>query len=174
MHLKFSSSQSSPKIASEILKVLSILLNRTLAIQTDKSSPSDENWALMASNAIKELQLVQKSACQQGWQQDMSDDLRSFLGNVHRMIPTPLILLLKLIPTNKSLQVRTGALHICESLLVHTNSTWDLSLVQEDDIDSVSELRILALECLVALSVDNNGKASTEVCIQKSILVFFS
>jgi hypothetical protein len=110
-----------------------------------------------------------------------SQELRAFLKNVHQKIPQPLIMLLKLIPTNKSLQTRiTGVEHLCESLLVSTKCSWDTKVddmdgnsnsngnIGENDMteigaelnpsENVAELKSSAIECVIIMSVEENGE----------------
>ena len=110
-----------------------------------------------------------------------SQEFKAFLKNVHQKIPQPLIMLLKLIPTNKSLQTRMmGVEHLCESLLVSTKCSWDAKVddmgnngnsngnISENEMteigaelnpmENVAELKSSAIECVIIMSVDENGE----------------
>jgi len=165
MHLRFAASQSSPKIAAEGLRVLSLLLNRTLTTPMEQTSDDGSTSSVpeMISNAAKAMILATRAGSHHTQEEPTSSpELRMFLQNIHRIIPTPLILLLKLIPTNKSSQVRiAGAVHLCESILVQTNKSWNADLDQvggQDESNSVSELKTSALECLITMSIEENGE----------------
>ena len=128
------------------------------------SYPCDTNAAdalLFASSVDGNLQLQKKSS------QSLPMEVRQFCINVHKTVPEPLVLLLKLIPMHKSLNVRRmGASALCKSILIDTNASWrcdvsdngDKTIGQSIDRASSEELIIAALECVVTMSTDENGK----------------
>ena len=163
LHVRFTTSQSSPKIATETIWTLSVLLNRTLSIETMFDSyPYHTNAAdalLFASSVDGNLQKESS--------QSLPMEVRQFCINVHKTVPEPLVLLLKLIPMHKSLNVRRmGASALCKSILIDTNASWrcdvsdngDKTIGQSIDRASSEELIIAALECVVTMSTDENGK----------------
>ena len=99
--------------------------------------------------------------------QPLPMEVRQFCINVHKTVPEPLVLLLKLIPMHKSLNVRRmGASALCTSILIDTNVSWrcdvsgnvDNTIGQSIDRASPEELIIAALECIVTMSTDENGE----------------
>ena len=162
LHVRITTSQSSPTIATETLKTLSMLLNRTLSIEgMCGKSPQyrDASYALLrASSKDDNLRTSHQS---------LPKDVRQFCVNVHKAVPEPLILLLALIPLHKSLTVRRiGALFLCKSILIDTNDSWQCGMSDDSD-DGIeremygesSEVPIIAaLECLITMSTDEDGE----------------
>lgn len=164
LHVRFTTSQSSPKIATGTLWTLSVLLNRTMSMETmfDRYS-CDINAAdalLFASSVDGNLQKESSRS--------LPMEVRQFCINVHKTVPEPLDLLLKLIPMHKSLNVRRmGASALCKSILIDTNASWRCDVSDNGDNTKIGqsierasseELIIAALECIITMSTDDNGE----------------
>lgn len=146
-HLRFSTSMSSPKIASESIKTLALLLSRSLASQR---SPKDSNFkedpkkVLVLDTRERENEELQSSSDspQVAYTQlatavsslttgttrviaeDITNDNISFARNMNERLPTPLLALLNLIPSHKSAKVREVGAELCKCILIDTYSFW--------------------------------------------------
>ncbi len=138
-----------------------------MTAQTNRTNTSMEMLlAAVASVGVKTTAAITLPSSSGGG--DISPELKGFLQNVHRMIPGPLVMIVKLIPNNKSMQTRmAGIVHLCRTILIQTKTTWDLSFdddkAESEDIDgafeikTAADLKTSALECVIIMSVEENG-----------------
>jgi len=152
--LRYSSASSSYKVASSSVQVLVLLLKQSLSIKssTDKSDSKDKNDSSIQSITTSLMAAVQSINPKVD---DASDKFPSQLKDeVNKRLVGPISVLLSLLPTNRSWDVRKSGLYLCKLIMVETRSVWTAS--------NLKTLERKALEyCLMMLGDDNIAVSRT-------------
>jgi len=153
--LRYSSASSSYKVASSSVQVLVLLLKQSLSSKssTDKSDDSkDGNESSIQSITASLMAAVQSTKPKVD---DASDKFPSRLKDeVNKRLIGPISVLLSLLPTNRSWDVRRSGLYLCQLIMVETRSVWTAS--------NLKTLERKALEyCLMMLGDENVAVSHT-------------
>ena len=148
--LRYSSASSSYKVASSSVQVLLLLLKQSLSSKssTDKSdNRKDGNESSIQSITASLMAAVQSTNPKV--EDASADKFPSQLKNeVNKRLVGPISVLLSLLPTNRSWDVRRSGLYLCQLMMVETRSVWTAS--------NIKTLERKALEyCLMMLGDDN-------------------
>ena len=130
--LRYSSSASTHKVASEVIVALSLLLmqsmrNKNINTSTNELMNQSVTETLLAAVQKSKLSVETKGRTddvivQSSVQLEKPDV--EFENEVNARLPGPLSVLLSLVSTNQSHIVRQRGLFLCRVILVETRSTW--------------------------------------------------
>lgn len=151
VHVRFTTSASSPKLASESMKVISTLMKRALVVPTSMvDTPLDHFEALIAG------------PLENGTITKMTPEMKAFFERVHTIIAKPLTLLIHVASSNSSKLVRSVLVHnVCDTILNHTVHCWNLKIdTKSNEAMQPHQVPIAALECIILGLVDENGMYS--------------
>lgn len=165
LHLRFTTSQSSSKLAMDFLQTLSVLMNRTLSITT-----THETIHNMPYQDVFLRGDINSSIESKGHTSKINDTaLRKFLDNVHEFLPRPLFMILKLLPLQKTTSVKiAGARNFCRSILLESRESWAMYVpIDEGGVgveynDEKLDVTSVAFETLITMAVDHDGECSLE------------
>jgi len=133
--LRYSSSASTHKVASEAIVALSLLLMQSMKEKDTNTSRSTNNELNNKSITETLLAVVQQSKLAVETNDLTDDDVipqssvsdkqdLEFENEVNARLPGPLSVLLSLVSTNRSHLVRQRGLFLCRVILVETRSMW--------------------------------------------------
>lgn len=156
LHLRFTTSQSSSKLAMDLIQTLTVLLNRTLSI------PSKHETVRVHDMSYREVFLLRgdvnttKDSKTCLHDDAKNNDTQEFLDNVHAFLPRPLIMILKLIPLQKTTAVKIiGARNFCRCILIESRE----SLVDfPNNPEGVEDIVSVAFESLITMAADPDGE----------------
>mmetsp|Transcript_11928 Transcript_11928/g.24016 ORF Transcript_11928/g.24016 Transcript_11928/m.24016 type:complete len:1379 (-) Transcript_11928:50-4186(-) len=158
--LRYSSSASTHKVASEAILALSLLLVQSMkntntigrSNESNNHSVTETLFAVIQKSKLAvETQDLTEGVSDQSSVQSSHQDL-AFDNEVNARLPGPLSILLSLVSTNRSHLVRQRGLFLCRIILVDTRSTWTEST-------SITLGKKAMEYCLTALT-DENDKLS--------------
>lgn len=156
-HVRFVRGASSPRLACECIKVMSILMKKTLIVPdvSDNTNKDDLSQTL--------LSLSIGPTSESGLHiSKLSPEIQTFFQRVHTVITKPLVLLLRMSSSNPSKRVREAILyHLCDVTLDDNLPCWSLKLDSQEHLDEIShthEVIISAFESLILGMNDDNGK----------------
>eukprot|EP00978_Attheya_sp_CCMP212_P010097 scaffold24247_cov54-Attheya_sp.AAC.7 len=169
--LRFSTAQSSPKLAAEGFQTLSRLLSLTLnndpngggnngtdnddddtnvPVVSSKDDPMAAVGAALAAAAIASRKM--DPLPNQTPPDDEDLEHSAFLEQVNQRLPAPLSILMHLVVSNKSPSVRSSGCALCRSVLIDARSSWTRS--------NVTKLSDSSTECCLGLLWDDNEKVA--------------
>ena len=160
--LRYSSSASTHKVASEAIFAMSLLLMQSMK-NKERSGEKNESIltvteSLMAAIQKSNLQVktpIVKDANNESSEQNESEELE-FKNEVNARLPGPLSVLLSLVSTNRSHVVKQRGLCLCRIILIDTRSTW----TQETS----TTLGKKALEYCLTVLADEKDTLSSSSC----------
>ena len=153
--LRYSSASSSYKVSAASVQVLALLLKQSLSYEQSTRQSSDEESGNQSIQAITDSLM---NAVQLSKHESKRSDVSTTTNNnqiptelkaeVNKRLVGPLSVLLSLLPTNRSSDVRRSGLHLCQIIMIQTRSVWTES--------SMKALERKSLEyCLMMLGDDN-------------------
>jgi hypothetical protein len=150
VHVRFTTSVSSPKLASESMKALSTLMKIALTVPSSiVGTPKDPLVTRLSASPENEIVT------------EMTSEMRIFFERVHTVIAKPLILLINIASASPSKMVRSVLVHnLCDSILNYTLHCWTLKMDIESNSTKATQPHLVvhaALESIILGLVDENG-----------------
>jgi len=171
LQLRFSTAQSSPKVAAESIRTLSDLINISLSQEANENIEEiscDHDWghdhseniesAVSATMALRAMVSTSNSVAGCSFSQDSrapkSATETVFVEEVNKRLPAPLLVLMHHIAMHRSPIVRRSGAALYSSVLMQTHAVWGE--------ESKEKLERTAMECCLALMFDSDESVCSE------------
>ena len=161
-NLRYKSAASAHKVAAASIKVMSLLLGRSLPSTSTEMKNDIENnpksvvaSLMQAVNQAKTTSEALHTTNSSSRTLPQSNEKTTpFINEVNNRLPGPLSILFSMIPVNKSRLVRKSGLGLCKVILVDAWHVW-----HEDNVDSIGRK---SFEYCLTLLADDDGKLNCD------------